>query len=537
MSEESRSSHRDSQATKLVSIAESGQLFHSPDSTAFASVPVETHIETWPVRSRAFKQFLSREFYKAEKTAPRAQSLQEALGVITAKACFDGREDAVFLRVAERDGSLWIDLGNRSWQAVEVTIYGWRITDNPPIRFRRSPGMLPLPAPIRGGKIEELGRYLNLSSEADRVLVYSWLVAALRPRGPYPILNLLGEQGTAKSTAARVLRALVDPFAAPLRTPPRDERDLQISAKNSHVIALDNISRLEPWLSDALCRVATGGGLAIRELYSDTEETIFDAQRPVLLNGIEDVATRGDFIERCIMVYLAPIKETQRVEEARFWSTFEIVKPRIFGAILNAMVSALDRIESVHLPRLPRMADFARWAVSAEQGLGFRAGTFLNAYDRNRSNANVLALEASPVVNPIIDLIAEQAEWEGTASDLLAELRLRSSEELTRTRLWPSSARSLSGILRRLAPNFRGIGIAVSFPPRQAGTGRRLIALEKVAATSSQPSQSPGTEPFPTLPNEALSDDCDGCDGELQSDATLEDVRVAATATKEDGLR
>jgi hypothetical protein len=534
MSEESKSSHRDSQATKLVSIAEKGQLFHSPEGTAYASVAVETHLETWPVKSRGFTQYLSREFYKAEKTAPRAQSLQEALGVIAAKACFDGREDSAFLRVGERQGSLWIDLGNRAWQAVEVTSYGWRIADKPTIRFRRSPGMLSLPAPIRGGKIEEIGPYLNLSSEADRVLVYSWLLAALRPRGPYPILNLLGEQGTAKSTAARVLRALVDPFAAPLRTPPRDERDLQISAKNSHVIALDNISRLEPWLSDALCRVATGGGLAIRELYSDTEETIFDAQRPVLLNGIEDVATRGDFIERSIIVYLAPIKETQRMEEARFWSAFEMVKPRIFGAILNAMVSALDCVETVHLPRLPRMADFARWAVSAEQGLGFRAGTFLNAYDRNRSNANVLALEASPVVNPIIDLIAEQAKWEGTASDLLAELGVRSHEEITRTRLWPNSARSLSGMLRRLAPNFRGVGITVSFPPRQAGTGRRLIALEKIAAPSSQPSQSPGTERLLTISNEGLPD---GCDGELQSDSTLAEVSVAPTATTGDGLR
>jgi hypothetical protein len=536
MSEGAKSSHRDSQATKLVSIAEKGQLFHSPEGTAFASVAVDTHVETWPVRSRVFRQYLSREFYKAERTAVRAQSLQDALGVINAKACFDGREEAVFLRVAEHEGSLWIDLGNRAWQAVEVTSYGWRIAEKPPVRFRRSPAMLPLPAPLRGGRIEELGGYLNLSSEADRVLVYSWLVAALRPRGPYPILNLLGEQGTAKSTAARVLRALVDPFAAPLRTPPRDERDLQISAKNSHVIALDNISRLEPWLSDALCRVATGGGLAIRELYSDTEETIFDAQRPVLLNGIEDVATRGDFIERCIIVYLAPIKETQRREEARFWSAFEMVKPRIFGAILNAMVSALDRIKTVHLPRLPRMADFARWAVSAEQGLGFRAGTFLNAYDRNRSSANVLALEASPVVNPIIDLIAEQAKWEGTALDLLAELGLRSNAEVTRTRVWPNSARGFSGILRRLAPNFREIGIAVSFPPRQAGTGRRLIALEKIAAPSSQPSQSSGTERLPTISNEALPDGCDGRDGKIQSDSTLAEVSVAA-ATTGDGLR
>jgi hypothetical protein len=203
-------------------------------------------------------QFLSSEFYKAEKTAPRAQSIQEALDVIAAKAYFDGCEDQVFLRVAERQGSLWIDLGDRAWRAVEVTAYGWRVSDKPLVRFRRSPGMRELPVPTKGGKLKELDRFLNLSGDGDRALVYSWVIAALRPRGPYPILNLLGEQGTAKSTAARVLRALVDPFAAPLRALPRDERELQISAKNSHVIALDNVSKLDPWLSDALCRIATG---------------------------------------------------------------------------------------------------------------------------------------------------------------------------------------------------------------------------------------------------------------------------------------
>jgi hypothetical protein len=524
VSGDAKSSHGVSQATKLVSIAETTDLFHSPVDTAFANVRVNSHLETWPVRSAAFKQYLSREFYKTERTAARAQSLQEALGVITAKACFDGREEEVFLRVAEHDDSLWIDLGDRSWQAVEITRHGWRIADKPTIRFRRSSGMRPLPVPVRGGKIEELGHFLNLSSEADRVLVYSWLVAALRPRGPFPILNLVGEQGTAKSTAARVLRALVDPFAAPLRTPPRDERDLQISAKNSHVIAFDNLSRLDPWLSDALCRVATGGGLAIRELYSDTEETIFDAQRPVLLNGIEDVATRGDLIERCIIVYLSPIKETQRLEEARFWTEFEAVKPRIFGALLDAMVSALDCKESVHLPRLPRMADFARWAVSAEQGLGFRAGTFLNAYAGNRSNANILALEASPVVNPIVDLMDDEATWEGTASDLLAELRRRSPEEITRTRQWPNSARSLSGTLRRLAPNFRGIGIAVTFPARQAGTGKRLIALEKLTMASSQPSQQQETEAIQATSIKDRTDGCDDCDHSSHADSALAEV-------------
>jgi hypothetical protein len=480
-----------SQATRLVSIAEKAELFHSPDGTAFANVPVGSHRETWQVKSSAFRQFLAREFYLAERAAPNAQAVQAALNVIAARACFDGREETVFVRVAERDGGLWLDLANAKWQAVEVTGCGWRIEDNPPVCFRRAHGMLPLPVPVKGGTVSELSRFLNLPCDGDRALVYSWLIAALRPRGPYPILNLHGEQGTAKSTASKVLRELVDPYKAPLRTAPRDERDLQIAASNSHVIALDNISSLETWLSDALCRLATGGGLATRELYTDSDEIIFDAQRPVLLNGIEDLATRGDFLERCIIVCLPQIPEAARQEESRFWPAFEEARPRILGALLDVVSLALRRVKDLHLERLPRMADFAAWAVAAEPGLGLKSGAFLEAYEKNRKDANSLALEASLVVAPLSALVEARVKWEGTTSDLLHELERHVAEEITKTRSWPKSARALSGTLRRLAPNLRAVGISVSFPPREAGTGRRLIALEKSPGIPSQPSQSP----------------------------------------------
>src|SRR5262249_30177683 len=136
--------------------------------------------------------------------------------------------------------------------------------------------------------------------EGDWRLVVSWLLAALRPVGPYPVLVVYGEQGSAKSSLVRVLRALVDPNTAALRRPPREERDLVIAATNGWLIALDNLSHLPDWLSDGLCCLATGSGFATRELYTDADEAIFAARRPVVLNGIEEVATRGDLLDRAI---------------------------------------------------------------------------------------------------------------------------------------------------------------------------------------------------------------------------------------------
>ena len=135
--------------------------------------------------------------------------------------------------------------------------------------------MLPLPMPERGGSIEALRPFLTLSNENDFVLVVAWLLAALRPTGPYPLLAISGEQGSAKTVLSKLLRSLVDPNVAPVRAFPREERELMIAANNGHLLAFDNLSGLPGWLSDAFCRLASGGSFALRRLYTDDEEVLF----------------------------------------------------------------------------------------------------------------------------------------------------------------------------------------------------------------------------------------------------------------------
>jgi hypothetical protein len=163
----------------------------------------------------------------------------------------------------------------------------------------------------------------------------AWLVAALGPRGPYPVLALFAEQGSGKSMTGRILRDLVDPNSAPLRAEPRDGRDLMIAANNSWCLAYDNLSYLPPWLSDALCRLSTGGGFTTRELYTDQDEVIFDSQRPVLLTSIEEVATRSDLLDRCVIIYLPAIPEDRRRPEAEILTAFEAARPRIHPGHLH----------------------------------------------------------------------------------------------------------------------------------------------------------------------------------------------------------
>ena len=220
-------------------------------------------------------------------------------------AQFRGTIPAVHVRVASASGGdvFYLDLGDLQGRAVEIRASGWKVVHQPGVHFRRATGMLPLPVPESGGTINLLRPYVNLG-ELDFRLFVAWLTAAIRPAGPYPPLVLYGEQGSAKTTLAKVARLLIDPHSVPLLGEPPSTRDLMITALNSWLLAFDNIGALPGWLSDCFCRLATGGGHATRSRFTDDEVTYVHAQRPIILNGIDDFVKRGDLIDRS--VFLAP---------------------------------------------------------------------------------------------------------------------------------------------------------------------------------------------------------------------------------------
>jgi hypothetical protein len=471
-----------SAATILVNLARAAgvELFHGPDQAGYATVPVAGRHETWPLRSKGFRRWLALLFFQAEEKAAGGQAILDALNTLEGRAAFGAPEKAVHVRVAGYEGKVYLDLADPLWRAVEVDAQGWRLVAEPPVKFIRPRGLLPLPEPVRGGSLGELRRFVNVAGDDDWRLLVAWLLQALRPQGPYPVLCQHGEQGSAKSTTARVVRSLIDPSLAPLRTRPRDERDLMIAATNSRVVAFDNLSSLAPWLSDALCRLATGGGFSTRELYTDREEVIFDAMRPCLLTGIEDLATRGDLLERGLILRLPRIPEDRRRAEEEFWPAFEEARPRILGALLDAVAGALRELPNTRLDRLPRMADFARWAAAAEPALAWEPGSFLRSYAGNQEDANELALEASPLVGPLRQLAEAAGGWEGKAADLLPELTGLAGDA-ARSPEWPKRANILSNRLRRLAPNLRRVGIQVDFDRQSDRQRTRIVRVALVA--------------------------------------------------------
>jgi hypothetical protein len=490
------------QADILIDIARAAELFHAPDGTGFADLDINGHRETWPIRAKGFRRWLARRFFEMTQGAPSSEALQSALNVIEAKAHFDAPERTVHIRVGGLDGRLYLDLCDATWRAVEIDATGWRVTDNPPVRFRRAAGMQPLPTPLCGGSIEMLRLFLNVKTDAEFVLVVACVLAGLRNRGPYPVIALSGEQGSAKSTSSAVLRALLDPNTAPLRALPREDRDLFIAASNGHVLAFDNVSSLPAWISDTLCRLATGGGFAVRQLYTDQDEVLFDAARPVILNGIEDIVTRPDLADRAVFLTLEPIPEERRRPEAELWATFEAERPRILGVLLDAVAEGLKRLPETRLEKLPRMADFALWATACETAL-WPAGTFWSAYCGNRDEAVEGVIDADPIAAAVRAVMATRTEWTGTASELLGALAEVAGERSAKSKTWPDGPRALAGRLRRTATFLRKIGIEVAF--RKEGRARARIIDITVTPPSATPENAGAQPSAPSVSSAPMS--------------------------------
>ena len=478
------------QADVLIGLAAEAELFHTADGVGYADLEINGHRETWPIRSRGFRRWLARKFFEATTRAPSSEAIQSVLNVVEARAQFDAIEADVHIRVAGQEGKLYLDLADADWQAIEIDESGWHVVGWPPIRFRRAAGMQVLPVPTQGGSVETLRDFLNVASEWDFVLVVAWALAVLRNEGPYPVMVLSGEQGSAKSTFSAVLRALLDPNSAPLRALPREDRDLFIAAVNSHVLTFDNVSGLPTWISDTLCRLATGGGFAVRQLYTDQDEVLFDATRPVVLNGIENIVTRPDLADRAIFLTLAPIPEERRRSEKVFWAAFEEAKAQILGALLDVVAHGLRELPGIRLETLPRMADFALWATACETAIWPR-GTFQAAYAGNRDNAVYSMIEADPVACAIRSFMDKRTEWTGTALALLGALEEEVSEKTARVKTWPTSPSVLSGQLRRAATFLRKTGIDIKTGERDTTRKRnRIIRIfRRVENADSEPSR------------------------------------------------
>jgi hypothetical protein len=476
-------------ALRLVSLVEErgAELFHDPEGRAYMAVRIDGHRATFMLKSSAFRDWLAHFAHASGHGIPSKQSLEEAEGTLAGRAIYEGPERGVGLRVAGHDGRIYLDLCDKTWSAVEIDAKGWRVVKEPPVYFRRTKGMLPLPAPVEGGDLRSLKRLLNLGEERNWRLAVGWLLGCLRPQGPYPILALYGEQGSAKSTTAKGLRHLVDPHSTPVRSAPRDENDLAVAAHNNRLIAYDNLSDIPKRMSDVLCQLATGAGFGKRKFYTDDEEHLITVSRPVLLNGIaSEMISRPDLLERTLLVELPAIADHARRTEEQVWRDLDAARPGLLGALLTAVSEGLRRQHDIEVGSLPRMADFARWVEACRAVLGWPPGEFVASLREMRSELEDQALSLWPVAPVLFRLVQDGSSIECTYANLLERLnKKRVGDEAGRVGDWPNTAKALAGELRRYTPNLRNRGIEVT-SMRRTNAGHR-VRIRRIAAPAREP--------------------------------------------------
>lgn len=456
------------------------ELWHTPEGIPYATILRKAgHLEHHPVESKYFERGMRIVFHGQEEAPPSQNAIRDVREMLGSLGVLHGLERAIYLRTAhlEEPRRIYLDLGSKNHEAVEITAEGWRIlpAQEVPVRFYRPALLGALPTPVQGGSVAALRPFLNLD-EQGFVLLISWILMALWGRGPFPILTLSGEQGTAKSTISRIAQRLVDPSPAGIRGAIKDGQDLFIAAQNSHLVVLDNLSTISDKLSDDLCRLSTGGTFTARKLYTSSEEVVLTARRPILMNGIPDMMTRGDLVDRGIRITLEPVPEGKRQAEADLYPAIDAVLGEVLGGLLSALSGALARWDQVAVPKGQRMADFAKVILAAEQDLPWAPGTFLEAYENARHDLTLATLEGDTFGLRVRDLVLSIGDWEGTFQTLLDTLSTNLSPD-QRTDGWPRTAKGASTALRRAAPLLRHLGFKFTYTRKNGGNRDRLVRI------------------------------------------------------------
>lgn len=456
-----RDSHQDNNQDLILQAAQAAcQFHHDANGRGVAIIEIEGHREVHLIDSQSFKKWLRAAVFKAHRMGIPDQAMNTAIATLNAIGNHEGNLVEVHLRSAKLGDAYYIDLCDDEWRVVRVDSSGYSVVERSPVLFVRTKGMRSLPYPSAPGQLEKLWEHINIP-ESRRALVLAWLLDGFRPDTPYPVLELTGEMGSSKSTAQTRLRDLIDPNEVALRSKPKTVEDIYIAASNSYVVSYENLSHLTAEQQDALCIISTGGGYSTRQMYTNGDEFVMKSKCPIMLNGINPVASQPDLIERTISVELPSIPPQNRQDDQTLAENWGRDCTEIFSGLLTLFARALAGLSKVTIEgrQQKRMLAYQRLGESMCVALGQKSGYFSEQFDLAQGEGVVRGLETYGISNAIQVLLSgHKKPWEGTYLALLGELTELPGVDRSH---WPKSARHLASQLKRIAPGLRRLGIGV----------------------------------------------------------------------------
>jgi hypothetical protein len=459
-------------AQEALDLARQGckEFFIDQHGAPFAAIEVNGHIETIGLNNSRFRNWLCKLFYEERQSILSSEDVGNVLNILRSEAEFYGERRELQNRIAG-DGKevIYYDLTNRDWQVVKITPYGWSIENEPPILFVRYRNHSEQVTPVTPKDMAIFDKFLsltNVKTEHDRLLLKCYVIASLIPGIPKPVLMLHGEQGGAKSTLQELIKMLIDPCSVRSLSFPRDVNELVQKLSHHYFADFDNVSHIKEWISDELCKAVTGSGFSKRQLYTDDEDVIYNIMRCVAFNGINLGASKADLLDRGLIIQLEGIPKENRRKVKVIWQEFQAIKPQLLGYIFDILANALRMQQEgeINLKEFPRMADFAEISEAISRSMDYPEGAFLAAYYHNVDLQTEEAIQANPVGQCILELMADRTEFTGSFALLLTELETKAQDLKIKTEkndFWPKSPSALSRRLNEVMTTLRELGIII----------------------------------------------------------------------------
>ena len=440
----------------------SGQIFRNQTGEAYAdTMDVDGTRKILPIDGRQFGNLLTRMHCMRFGRMPAKKEISELRFQINAWADISPRR-FMHLRTAQHDGRIYYSLGDDLGSIVEIRPGAWSVGRTENVYFANRPlgGQQVLPTPTSGDSDlrRRLFQFVNLINPDDQLLFLANLATCIVPESAHPACLLVGGEGSAKSSTARIVKALIDPANIDLLGFPEKDTDLAQICSHNHMAVFDNLARMSRTQSDVLCRAVTGGAMSKRRLYSDADDFNFTFQCCVVLTSINLVAEQPDLLDRALLFRMPIISPDTRQCESIYWQEFQKTRPLLLGWIFDILAKAMEILPTVKVENLPRLADFYRWGIAISGALGESDSAFLTAFGQNRQKINEALLDANSLASTLVDFMSSQAKWEGTATELLNELI-----KLSGAKTLPKAANQLSRQLKEIETTLGKSGIGLQW--------------------------------------------------------------------------
>ncbi len=435
--------------------------------------------------------WLRRLFWEHEEAAATTDLLGTTAGQLRAFAEISGNEHTLHLRAAEYEGAVYLYLG--PGRVVRVVADGWELDPEPPVMFRPVLNLKDLPDPERGGTLDDLDIFITAKDPRDHRLAKAWLVLALLADTNRPILLAHGPQGATKSSVQRVLKNIIDP-AKPTTLKLR-EKDFEQNINKAFIPFFDNVSNITDYMADELSKAVTGAGNAVRKLYEDDSDIIREYRRAMLLNGLVIPTEKADLIDRILPVALKRVEKKSRETEKRMQALFDERHPKLLGAVLSALSGALANHEEIRGRELPRMADWAEYAIALYEHLGwYDGGTtgyegFWADWAVIEEGQHAVTLEGSAVAQAVVAVMKAHGPLVQRSPAKMLELLhdAAESEGLNpdKDKEFPKQASWLWRKIVPVIPTLESFGITTTSGKDESKT--RYIRFEKDATPNPEP--------------------------------------------------